>query len=167
MPVVAKEVSHLRTDSTFFKEMSGETPSANYVIHAYDHKMEGEKYGKIRKLTPAAKSQFVKNRDHIVETIFKLVSEMIADGLDMKRGWIKTRGTNEFDVLIAVPELNYHSTDFDKFHIKVNDLEILFNSLDFHLKIGFINNERPIMEELIYNDGYNLKLDVQQFQKTI
>lgn len=166
MPVVAKEVLPLKAESVYSKEMSGETPSANYVIHVYEHDKEKVRYGKTIKLMPAARSQFIKNRDYTVEKVLKLVSEMIADGLDMKRGWIKTEETNDFDAILAVPQINYHSTDFNKFFIKANDLEVLSNNLDFHLNIWFINNDKQINEEKICNDGYNLEFDVQQFQKT-
>lgn len=166
MPVIAREVSPLKTESTFFKEMSGETPSANYVIQADEHKTRRGKYSKTIRLTPAAKGQFMKNRDYTVETAFNLVSEMITDGFDIKRGWIKTAETNDFDVIIAVPQVNYHSADFDKFFMKANDLEVLSNNLDFHLNIWFINNDKQINEEKICNDGYNLKFEVQSFQKT-
>lgn len=166
MPVIAKEVAPLKTDPIFFKEMSVETPSANYVIRVYEHGMDKAGYGKTIKLTPVARSQFIKNCAYTVETVLNLVSEMIADGLDIKRGWIKTDETNDFDAIIAVPRVNYHSTSFDKFFIKVNDLEVLSNNSDFHLNIWFIDNDKQINEEKICNDGYNLKFDVQQFQKT-
>ncbi|HEY0177829.1 MAG TPA: hypothetical protein VGC08_15710 [Pedobacter sp.] len=164
MPVQTEQT--LFAERGFFKGTSGETFSASYVIHAYEQGIEKGKCDKTAELTAEARSLFLKNRNYMVGKVFDLIEEMIADGLDMKRGWIRSEGTNEFDVIIAVPELNYHSTDFDKFHIKVNDLEVLSNSPDFHLKIRFINNDRPIKEELIFNDGYNLKLDVQLFQKS-
>lgn len=165
MPVVAKEVAPLKTESIFFKEMSGETPSANYVIRVYENETEKARYGKTIKPAPAARSKFMKNCAYTIETALNLVSEMIADGLNMKRGWIKTDETNDFDVIIAVPRVNYHSTDFDRFFMKANDLEVLSNNLDFHLNIWFIDNDKEINEEKICNDGYNLKFEVQSFQK--
>jgi hypothetical protein len=163
MPVQTEQT--LFAERGFFKETSGKTFSANYVIHVYEQEIEKGKRDKTAELTPAAKSQFVKNRDHIVEMVFKLVSEMIADGVDMKRGWIKTKETNDFDVLIAVPGGNYHATGFDEFFVKANDLEVLSNNLDFHLNIWYIDNDKLINEEKICNDGYNLKFEIQSFQK--
>lgn len=167
MSVETKQIDSLKEFPSFSKEVAGETFSANYVIHAYEQGVEKGKIDKMMELETIAKNQFIKNRDYVVETAFNLVAEMIADGIDIERGWIKSEITNDFDVMIAVPQISYYSENFEKFYVKINELEILSNAQDLHLNIRYINNDKPISEKMIYADGYNLKFDIKTSPKTI
>jgi hypothetical protein len=149
----------------FVKQMAGETFSANYVIHAYEQGIERGKKDKRLSLQSALKEKFTKNRDNTLELVFNLVSEMLSDGISLRRGWIRSEGINKFDAIIAVPQKTYYAPDFDKYLIRVNELEVVANHLDYHINIWFINNDKLINEDRIIDDGYELKFDIELFSK--
>lgn len=149
----------------FVKQTAGETFSANYVIHAYEQGIERGKKNKRLSMQSALKEKFKNNWDHTLELVFKLVSEMLSDGINLQRGYIRSEGINNFDAIIAVPQKNYYAPDFDKYLIKVNELEVLANHLDYHINIWFINNDKLINEDRIIDDGYELKFDIELFSK--
>jgi len=161
MSVEMKQKSSLTAVPVYFKEASVETFSANYVIHAYEQGLEKGKRDIRVGLVSDAQRQFIKNRDYVVETAFSLVAEMISDGIDIKRGWIRAELTSDFHAIIGVPRVNYNSTDFDKYFIKAHELENFSNSEDMHLNIGFLNSDKWINEQTLFSDGFELKFEVQ------
>jgi hypothetical protein len=166
MSITASKTSSLISESVLLAETSSDTFSANYVIHAYE---QGHKKGmrdKMIELESDVQSQFINNRDFTIRTINSLISDFIIDGVIAPMGWIKSEGTDDFDVIIAVPQEKYLSQSFDKYYIKVNQLETSSNNPDFHLNIRFINATKKINEEKLFCDGYKLKFELKSNPKS-
>ncbi|MBB6131425.1 hypothetical protein [Mucilaginibacter lappiensis] len=156
----------LISESVLLAETSSDTFSANYVIHAYE---QGHKKGmrdKMIELETDVKSQFLNNRDFTINTVNSLIVDFIKDGVMSPMGWIKSEGTDDFDVIIAIPQEKYLSPDFDKYYIKANELETQSNNPAFHLNIRFINGTKQINEEKLFCDGYKLKFEVKASPKS-
>jgi len=160
MPITASKSSSIISESILLAETSSDTFSANYVIHAYE---QGHKKGmrdKMTELESGVRSEFLNNRDFTINTVNSLVSDFIQDGVFPPMGWIKSEGTDDFDVIIAVPQDKYLSESFSRYYVKVNELETSANNPDFHLNIRFINAAKKINEEKLFCDGYKLKFEI-------
>ncbi|HEY5325672.1 MAG TPA: hypothetical protein VIJ27_01625 [Mucilaginibacter sp.] len=121
---------------------------------------------KMIELESDAKNQFFKNRDYTIKTVNNLITDLITEGVITQRGWIKSEGLEIFDVVIAVPQEDYLSENFERFYIKANQIETKSNSPGFNLNIRFINGSKPINEERLFYDGYKLKFEIQVSSKT-
>jgi|GEM_PF-2797279 len=164
--IASKTTSSLISESVIPAESQSNTFSANYVIQAYE---QGHKKGmldKIVELESDVRSKFINNRDYTIKTVNSLILEFIRDGVTNPKGWIKSEGTDDFDVIIAIPQEKYLSEDFDKYYIKANELETESNNPDFHLNIRFINGAKAINEERLLCDGYKLKFEVKTSPKS-
>lgn len=156
------------TSSPFIlKETAEGTFSANYVIHAFEQGRQKGMKDKLVELESDAKNNFLKNRDYTIKTINHFVSDLITDGVVTQRGWIKSEGIGDFDVMIAVPQNNYLSEDFERFYVKANEIESKSNSPEFRLNIRFINGSKPINEEKLSCDGYKIRFDINSSPKKL
>jgi hypothetical protein len=166
MSVTTPKTSSLISESILLAETSSDTFSANYVIHAYEQGHKKGMHDKMIELESDVRSQFINNRDFTIRTVNSLISDFIKDGVMAPMGWIKSEGTDDFDVIIAVPQDKYLSQSFDKYYIKVNELENNSNNPDFHLNIRFINATKKINEEKLFGDGYKLKFEIKSNPKS-
>lgn len=146
-------------------ENSNQTFSANYVINAYNQGKED----KVLEIETRAKTQFQKNRSYTIESVNKIIFQLIQNKIIPTGGWIKEEGLDVFEAIIGIPEKSYHSSDFDKFYVISNQIESTSNNPDYHLNIRFINGDRSINEEKLLLDGYRLRflLQVHDKQKPI
>lgn len=165
MSVATINSSFSTSNSFILQETAEGTFSANYVIHAYEKGRQKGMNDKLVELESEAKNSFLKNRDYTIKTINHFIGDLIIEGVVTQRGWIKSEGIGDFDVMIAVPQNNYLSEDFERFYVRANEIESESNNPEFRLNIRFINGSKSINEEKLSCDGYKIRFDINSSPK--
>lgn len=156
------KAARTQTSTTLLlRERTPKTGTCNFILYTNLDKDRNVIHDTIAGAATKDKRTYLKNKKYAIQQVSNLTDYMIDQGVVPHKGWIRSVGAMNFDVIIAVPQDEYLSDHFAKYYIKVNEMEHSINNSVFKLSISFINADKKIDQERLHSDSYALMFEIQ------